>query len=449
MPSSPARINFVSLGCAKNTVDSEVMLGRLATEGFVVCARPEDADVVVVNTCGFLQAAEAEALETIRGAVRLKDRGRVRAVVVAGCLPSRYGTAAEEKLDGVDAILGVPERDRIAEVCRQILADRGFDGRVLNLTSRNYPEYEIDRDRLRITPRHTAYLRVAEGCNHTCAFCIIPHIRGRFRSKPMEELVREARELAADGAVELNLIGQDVSEYGLDLYRRTMLHELLPRLADIDGVRWIRCLYMYPTMVTDAMIREIARNPKVVKYIDMPIQHTRDRMLRLMRRGLKPGQQDELIRKIRAEIPGVVFRTTVIAGHPGETIEDHEAMLEDLERYRFERLGAFVFSVEPGTRAASMPDAVPEKEGVRRRDAIMRRQRRIAAEIHKTWVGREIEAIVEGSRGRGLWIGRTAADAPDVDGSILLRGETAAGRIVRARITAARGYDLAGVVTEP
>ncbi len=421
------------------------MLGRLASDGFVVCGRPEDADVVVVNTCGFLQAAEQEALETIRGAVKLKSRGKVKAVVVAGCLPSRYGQDAKDKLGDVDAVLGVPERDRIGEVCREVLSGR-FDG-VLNLTSRNYPEYEIDRDRLRITPRHTAYLRVAEGCNHTCAFCIIPHIRGRFRSKPLDELVREARELAADGAVELNLIGQDVSEYGLDIYRRTMLHELLPRLAEIEGVRWIRCLYMYPTMVTDAMIREIARNPKVVKYIDMPIQHTRDRMLKLMRRGLKPGQQDELIRRIRAEIPGVVFRTTVIAGHPGETTEDHGAMLEDLARYRFERLGAFVFSVEPGTRAAEMEGQVPEKERVCRRDAIMRQQRRIAAAIHASWVGREVEAIVETSKGAGRWAGRTAGDAPDVDGTILLRGTAAVGTIVRAKITASRGYDLSGLIT--
>jgi ribosomal protein S12 methylthiotransferase len=439
------KVSFISLGCAKNTVDSEVMLGRLALGGFTVCQEYADSDVVVVNTCGFLQSAEKEAIETIGRATRLKRRGRVKAVVVAGCLPQRYGPEVEKKLRDVDAIVGVTDREKIAEVCRAALA--GTHPEVLNLVDRNYPSHEVDRDRLRITPRHYGYLRVAEGCNHTCAFCIIPHIRGRFRSKPIEELLREARELAADGAVELCLIGQDTSEYGLDLYRETRLHELLARLGEIDGVRWIRCHYMYPTMVSDRQIREIARNPKVVKYIDMPIQHTRERMLRIMRRGITQKKQDELIERLRAEIPGLAMRTTVIVGHPGETREDHEAMLEDLRKFRFERLGAFTYSTEPGTAAALMEKKVPRAEQARRYNAVMSAQRSIAREIHRGWIGRTLECIVDEVPEKGAAIGRTAADAPDVDGRIYLKGAgLRPGSLVRARVTAAREYDLLGVL---
>lgn len=435
------KVSFISLGCAKNLVDSEVMLGKLALGGFTVAQEYADSDVIVVNTCGFLQSAEKEALSVITKATKLKKQGKVKAVVVAGCLPQRYGPAVQEKLKNVDAILGVTDRDKIAETCRNVLVDQVPD--VLNLVDRNYPKFEVDRERLRITPRHFAYLRVAEGCNHTCAFCIIPHIRGKFRSKPIDELVREAKELVKDGAVELSLIGQDTSEYGLDLYRETRLHELLARLSEIEGLRWIRCNYMYPTMVNDKQIREIATNPKVVKYIDMPIQHTREKMLRIMRRGITAEKQDALIQKLRAEIPDLVFRTTVIVGHPGETAEDHEAMVEDLARYRFERLGAFTYSTEPGTRAAEMSDAVPRKEQLRRYNAVMSLQQKMSREIHRGWIGRTMETIVDAPKE-----GRTYGDAPDVDGKIFLKSPRSLkpGQIVRAKVIGAREYDLLGEV---
>jgi ribosomal protein S12 methylthiotransferase len=413
-------------------------------DGFVVCDRPEDADVVVVNTCGFLRAAEEEALDTIGEAIRLKDQGAIRAVVVAGCLPSRYGTRAREMLTGVDAVVGVPQRNRIGKVCRTVLGS-GFRG-TMSALGRPAASCATDRDRLRITPRHFAYLRVAEGCNHTCAFCTIPEIRGRFRSKPMKELVREARELVSDGAVELNLIAQDTSEYGLDLYGRTKLAELVRRLGGIEGLSWIRLLYLYPTMVNDALIEEIAANPKVVKYVDLPIQHTRERVLRIMRRGVTAERQERLIDRIRECIPGVVLRTTVIAGHPGETIEDHEAMLADLERIRFERLGCFTFSPEPGTRAAERSDAVPLQERIRRTDAVMTLQQKIAFELNSALVGREVEAIIDARRSPRTWIGRTAGDAPDVDQAIRLTGQGGEGRIVRACVTRVHGYDVAGKI---
>lgn len=435
------RAAFVSLGCAKNTVDSEVMLGRLATAGFVLCPEPRDADVVVVNTCGFLQEAEKEAYSVIGEMLELKRRGVVKAVVVAGCLPQRYGEEARGRFDGVDAVIGTNERDRIAEVCREALGG----GREFSV-GRNYPEHEVDRDRLRITPRHYAYLRVAEGCNHTCAFCIIPKIRGPFRSKPMEELLREARELVADGAVELCLIGQDVSEWGLDRYRKLKLHELLARLAEIDGLRWIRLLYMYPTMVTDEQIREIARNPKVVKYVDMPIQHTRERMLRRMRRGITQAKQEDLIARLRDRIPGLVLRTTIIAGMPGETETDFQELLDDVRRLRFERLGVFPYSREPGTAADGMDGQLPKREILRRQREILKIQAEIARENNLAKVGRSVEAIVDRVPERGPAEGRTYADAPEVDPRILLRVPrgTAPGTFLRAKVIGVRGPDLLG-----
>jgi ribosomal protein S12 methylthiotransferase len=301
----------------------------------------------------------------------------------------------------------------------------------------------VDRDRLRITPKHFAYVRVAEGCNHTCAFCIIPKIKGPFRSKPMEELEREVRELASDGAREIILIGQDTTEYGLDIYRKLVLDELIERISQIEGVRWIRLLYCYPTMMTDRLVQTMARNPKVVKYIDIPFQHTRERMLRLMRRGITEQRQRELIAQLRQEVPGIFIRTTAIVGFPGETEDDFEGLLADLREFRFERLGAFIYSPEPGTAAIAMEGQVPEPEKRRRFDAAMQLQQKIAFEILEAQIGRELEVIVD----RAGW-GRTYADAPDVDGMIELRGRAAPGDIVRCRVTGTKEYDLMGDVCD-
>jgi ribosomal protein S12 methylthiotransferase len=317
-PSPAPRVSFVSLGCPKNLVDSEVLLGHLVRGGFTLCDESEKTDVVVINTCGFLQAAERESMDTIARMVQRKEKGQLKAVVVAGCLPQRHGEGFAKRLRNVDAVLGITGREKIAEVCEGLLEKVGRRKAPLDLVSTELPRYEIDRDRLRLTPPHSAYLRLSEGCNHTCAFCIIPKIRGPFRSKPMEVIVEEARRLAAGGARELNLIAQDLTNYGLDLYRRLCLDELLEKLSAVDGVEWIRLLYAYPTFVTDRLIAKVAELPKVVKYVDMPIQHTRDRMLRLMRRGITAKRQMELIARWRREVPGLVFRTTVIVGFPGE-----------------------------------------------------------------------------------------------------------------------------------
>jgi ribosomal protein S12 methylthiotransferase len=438
------RVSFVSLGCAKNLVDSEVLLGHLAKGGFDLCADYADSDVVVVNTCGFLAASEKESMETIERMVGLKGRGRLKAVVVAGCLPQRHGPEFEKRLRGVDAVLGITHREKIAEVCGSLL-DRGRPEKPVNLVSTDLPRYEIDRDRVRLTPRHTAYLRLSEGCDHTCSFCVIPQIRGRFRSKPIEVILDEAGELARDGARELNLIAQDTTSWGLDLYRKLMLDELLRKLEAVGGVEWIRPLYCYPSYVTDRLIDEVARNPKVVKYVDMPIQHTRERMLRAMRRGVTEKSQKALIAKWRARVPGLVFRTTVIVGFPGETDGDFEGLLADLREMRFERLGAFVYSREPGSRSDGLDGHLPEEVKQERYRRVMEQQQSVAFDHNRAMVGREVPVIVEKMLGKGRSEGRTAGDAPDIDTAITLHGNSVQpGSIARARVTGWKGYDLIG-----
>jgi ribosomal protein S12 methylthiotransferase len=435
------RVSFVSLGCAKNLVDSEVLLGHLAKGGFDLTPDYKKSDVVVVNTCGFLASSEKESLDTIDRMVDLKGSGRLKAVVVAGCLPQRYGPEFEKRLRGVDAVLGITNRERIAEVCEGLL-EKTRPPAPVNLVSKDLPKYEIDRDRVRLTPRHSAYLRLSEGCDHTCAFCVIPRIRGKFRSKPMDVVLAEAEELARDGARELNLIAQDVTSYGLDLYKKLVLDELLRKLEGVEGVEWIRLLYCYPSYVTDRLIDEVARNPKVVKYVDMPVQHTRERVLRAMRRGVTEESQKALVRKWREKVPGLVFRTTVIVGFPGETEEDFEGLLADLRELRFERLGAFVYSNEPGSRAAALEGQLDEETKQKRFARLMQQQQEIAFAHSRAMVNKVIPVIVEKKTGKDRWEGRGAGDAPDIDTVVALHGRAEIGRIARARVTGWHAYDL-------
>jgi ribosomal protein S12 methylthiotransferase len=438
------RVSFVSLGCAKNLVDSEVLLGHLSKGGFDLCADYKQSDVVVVNTCGFLASSEKESMDTIDSMVDLKGKGRLKAVVVAGCLPQRYGSDFEKRLRGVDAVLGITNREKIADVCTTIL-EKTRPARPVNLVSSELPKYEIDRDRVRLTPKHSAYVRLSEGCDHTCAFCVIPQIRGKFRSKPMEVIRSECEELAADGAKEINLIAQDTTSYGLDLYKKLVLDELLKNLESVKGVEWIRLLYCYPSYVTDRLIDEVARNPKIVKYVDMPVQHTKERMLRAMRRGVTEKSQKDLIQKWRDKVPGLTFRTTVIVGFPGETEEDFQGMLDDLKELRFERLGAFQYSKEPGSRAEHLENQVPEEEKVRRYGRVMQQQQEIAFSLNRSLVNKVVPVIVEKKAGKKGFEGRTAGDAPDIDTVISLHGNgVQVGQVARARVTGFNVYDLIG-----
>jgi ribosomal protein S12 methylthiotransferase len=437
------KVSFVSLGCAKNLVDSEVILGRLAQAGWALCEDAADSDVVIVNTCGFLQAARAESVEAVERALDLRDAGRVRGVVVAGCLPQRDPDDALACLGRADAILGSDSRRHIVETCDALL--EGPPPAKVRVSA-ELP-VEIDRDRLRLTPRHSAYLRLSEGCSHTCAFCIIPRIKGPFRSKSREAILAEARELAADGAVELNLIAQDTTSWGLDLTGRLALPELLEALAQVEGVGWIRLLYCYPSYVTRRLIEAIARIPQVVPYVDMPVQHTVERMLRRMRRGVTESSQRELIRALREGIPQLALRTTIIVGFPGESDEEFERLLADVEEIAFERLGVFRYSDEPGTRAWELDGRVAEEVKQERYDRLMRLQQRVVRRVGRAFVGRTLPVLVERAAGPGRCEGRTCADAPDVDGRILLEGAAEPGRLARARVTAARGYDLEGALT--
>jgi ribosomal protein S12 methylthiotransferase len=440
------RVALVSLGCVKNLVESEVLLGRLADGGFDLCSDPGMADVALINTCGFLADSEKESLEAIDAATALKGKGRLRAVVVAGCLPQRYGPGFEKRLRGVDAVLGISARDDILRVCSTLLEKRRT-GAPLTIVPPPDSRCATDRDRVRLTPRHTAYVRVSEGCDHACAFCVIPRIRGKFRSKPMEEIVSEARELAADGAREINLIAQDTSTYGADLFGKPSLDELLKRLEDIPGLEWVRILYSYPTSVTDRLILEIARNSKVVKYLDLPVQHTREKLLRAMRRGIAEDRQKDLIRKLRDGVPGLVLRTTVLVGFPGETDEDFEGLLEDLRELRFERLGAFAYSREAGSRSDALEGHLPEDVRLKRRERVMIQQQAIAFSLNREMLGREVPVLIDRPLGKGRWEGRTAGDAPEIDPVITLSGNSVReGELARARVTGWSGYDLIGTI---
>ncbi|MBI3099793.1 MAG: 30S ribosomal protein S12 methylthiotransferase RimO [Planctomycetes bacterium] len=487
-PAGKPRVAFVSLGCPKNLVDSEMMLGQLGSATYTICDRAEDADVVVVNTCGFLEASKQESLGVIREMVDLKHRGAVQRVVVAGCLAQRDADGVRDAAPGVDAIVGVNERDRLAEIC-DALSVRPAGGagaprprpragaprpglppgaRRASGAARSVRPASVLPDpdgplvavldeesactaesaRLRLTPRHYAYLKISEGCDNPCTFCTIPSIRGTFRSKPPDQVLLEARELAADGTRELIVIGQDTTFYGADLPARPRLARLLESLAGVRGVDWIRLLYAYPRHFDDDLLRVLRDLPQMTRYLDMPIQHIADPVLQRMRRGGEKRIR-RIVERCRTEIPGLTLRTTVIVGFPGETEAEFAQLLAFLCEARFDRLGAFQYSAEPGTPAALLDGQIPPEVKQARWDAVMAQQREIAFARNAALVGTEVSAIVDSPPGtpRGAWVGRTLADAPEIDQQILIRGPgLQTGEIVTVRVTGVRGYDLVGRV---
>ncbi len=444
---APARgtFAFVSLGCPKNLVDSERMLGKLAQEGYQLTAEADGADVVIVNTCGFIEPARQESLGVIREMLDLKQQGRVGAVVVAGCLAERKKDDLLQEVPGVDHIVGVFGREEITSVIDRTLTRRNLDEQ--RSLFRPAPVRALeDTARLRITPRHYAYLKISEGCDRLCTFCAIPSMRGKHVTKPIEEVVREARELAADGVRELIIVAQDTTYYGLDLYGRVRLAELLRQLEKVQGIEWIRILYAYPIHFTDELLGTLADSPKILPYLDMPLQHVNDRILKRMARRVTRAETEELLAKLRARIPGLVLRTTFIVGFPGETDAEFEELRDFVQAVRFERVGVFPYSHEPGTPATRLEEPIPEEVKVSRRDALMEVQQEVAFAWTQQQVGREMEVIVDGPDPEvpGHFLGRSHADAPDIDGLVRLKGKNlAAGDLVRARITGADGYDLA------
>jgi ribosomal protein S12 methylthiotransferase len=458
---------FVSLGCAKNLVDSETMLGKLASDGYAIQPSPEGADVVVINTCGFIEPARQESLGVIREMLDLKRQGKVKAVVVAGCLAERKKEALLEEVPEVDHLVGVFGRDEIVAVCDQVLGGSGQQAKgnrkkrpTVSLTVQADPAQEQrtlfrpapvralnDQVRLRITPRHFAYLKISEGCDRLCTFCAIPGMRGKHVTKPIEQVVVEARELAGDGVRELILVAQDTTYYGLDLYGKVRLAELLRELETVDGIEWLRILYVYPMYITDELLETLAGSKKIVPYIDMPLQHINDTMLRRMSRRVDRAETEELIAKLRSAVPGLAMRTTFIVGFPGETDEQFEELREFVKDTRFERVGVFTYSLEPGTPAAKLEGHFPEEVKQERRNRLMEVQQGVAFEWSQAQIGRELEIIVDApdTETPQWFVGRSYADAPDIDGQVRLKGKKLqSGDLVRAKITGADGYDLLG-----
>jgi ribosomal protein S12 methylthiotransferase len=457
---------LISLGCPKNLVDSERILALLAEGGCTVNAAMNRADAIVVNTCGFLSAARDESLGVIREALACKRAGTARRVVVAGCLVNRDARKLYELVPGIDAIVGVNDRDdilsavtgtgRVTDVSPILRADAGASGSVLQSSIRPFgrpygrdPRSAIlsDSGRFRLTPCHTAYLRISEGCSRRCTFCTIGAIRGPFRSKPPQAVLAEARELIADGAVELNIIGQDTTSYGTDFrgaHGRSGpgLDGLLRDLDKLDGVRWIRLMYAYPRGFTEPLIDAVAQCPRVVKYVDLPLQHINDTVLRRMGRGVTRKGTEKLLERLRRRIPRLVLRTTFIVGFPGESESQFAELLAFARDFRFDALGVFEYSAEEGTPAARLRGAVPAAVKAQRAAAIMLAQRRIAFAANRRKVGRPIEVLVDGVGAAGRCVGRHYGQAPDIDSVCILRRPRPQGSFVSAGVAGSEQYDL-------
>ncbi len=440
-----AKYSFISLGCPKNLVDSERMLGLLQLDGYELVPDPLDADFAIVNTCGFIEEARAESFGAIEEMLALKRQGNLRGVIVSGCLAERQRESLLESHPEIDHLVGVFGREEVTRV-----ADRLIGGMEEQRTVfRPAPTHPLpDTARLRITPKHFAYLKISEGCDRLCTFCAIPKMRGKHATKPIEEIVAEARELVADGVRELVIVAQDTTYYGMDLYGEPRLVELLAELEQVEGLRWIRLMYLYPMYFSDELITAIAESSRIVPYLDMPLQHINDQMLRRMQRRVKRNETLELLAKLRAQIPDLIMRTTLITGFPGETQEQFDELVEFVRSQRFERLGVFTYSLEPDTPAARLDDHLSEEVKNSRRDALMAEQQKIAFAWNEAQLGKRFDVVID-SKVEGepnAWVGRSYADAPDVDGVVYITGERlAVGQMTTCEIVATSGYDLVGV----
>lgn len=437
------KIGVVSLGCPKNLVDSEIMLGILDRENYEIVNDESKAEVIVVNTCGFIESAKQESIDTILEMAQRKKHN-CRLLIVTGCLAERYRHELISEIPEVDAVIGTGSYHEIAGVIKDALG--GEKPEVYgSLAGTGY----LNGERILSTGKGYAYLKIAEGCDNCCTYCVIPSLRGRYRSRPLEELEKEAERLAAGGVRELILIAQDTSGYGKDIYKERKLVELIRRLSAIEGIEWIRLLYCYPDEIDDALIEEFAANRKLCKYIDIPVQHRSDRILKAMARRFSGEATEKLLDKLRERVPGVVLRTSIIVGFPGETGEDFEELLGFIGKYKFDRLGVFMYSREEGTPAASMKDQVPEETAADRYNRVMELQQAISAKKNRERLGGDYLVLVEGISEDGIfYYGRSCAEAPDIDGSIYFTSgeELETGKLVRVRILNAEQYDLIGEV---
>jgi ribosomal protein S12 methylthiotransferase len=440
--------SFVSLGCPKNLVDSERMLGLLQLEGYRLVNEPAGADFVVVNTCGFIEQARAESYAAIAEMLELKRKGDIRGVIVSGCLAEREKERLIETHPEIDHLVGVFGREEVTKVADRLIG--GLDEQ--RAVFQPAPSRPLDdRSRLRITPRHFAYLKISEGCDRLCTFCAIPKMRGKHATKPIEAVVAEARELAADGVRELVIVAQDTTYYGMDLYGEPRLAALLDELEQVDGIEWVRLMYLYPMYFGDDLIERIARSKKVLPYLDLPLQHINDTMLRRMQRRVTRPATEELLAKLRARISGLVMRTTFITGFPGETDAQFEELVEFARTQRFERVGVFTYSLESDTPAAKLPDHLPEEIKQARRERLMAVQQEIAFEWNRRQIGRQYDVLIDRAvpGEKHAWIGRGYFDAPDVDAAVYVTArKLRPSQIVRCEIVATSDYDLVGVAVD-
>lgn len=423
------KISVITLGCSKNTVDSERLMQQISANKFTLVDDPGKADTVILNTCGFIEAAKEESIQEILKAVQMKNKGKIKEVVVAGCLSERYMDDLKKEIPEVDRYYGV-------EKYEEIINDMGGD-----------LKYELLGERLLTTPSHTAYLKISEGCDNPCSFCAIPLMRGKHKSRTPESLIEEAGFLAARGVKELVIIGQDTTDYGKDLGGGRVLADLLNRLTEIPGIEWVRLMYAYPSHFPEEVMEVMANNPKICKYLDIPLQHISDKVLKSMRRGITKRRTLEVLNRLKEKVPGIAIRTTFIIGYPAETAGDFNELLEFVQEFRFDRLGVFTFSVEENTVSYLLGDPVPEEEKERRKNVIMEAQQEISAEKNQEFINTKMRVLIDSEEGE-FYIGRSYRDAPEVDGEVLIKktgGEgIKIGSFYDVMITDADEYDLYG-----
>jgi ribosomal protein S12 methylthiotransferase len=446
------KIGFISLGCPKNLVDSEVMMGQLKQNGYQITANAEEADTIVVNTCGFIDSAKKESIDAILEVARLKTEGRAARLVVAGCLVERYRDELKAEMPEVDAFIGTSQINDILSVCDPKTNTRALPVIPLGNQSSTYL-YDESTPRVLATPGHYAFIKIAEGCDRPCAFCFIPQMRGHFRSRRFGSIVAEAHQLAEEGVKELILVAQDSSRYGEDLGKQDALAHLLRELSHTEGIQWVRVMYTYPTHISDAFLEVLAEEPKAVKYLDIPLQHASQNVLKLMKRGGNRASLERLIERVHKRVPDIAVRTTFITGFPGETDEDFNELMTFVKNVEFDRVGVFTYSDEEGTPAFDLPDKVDAKLAKRRRDQLMRAQAKIARRKHDGMIGRTVRVMFEGESNESelLWQGRMETQAPDIDGCVLINDASEdfspiAGEMVDVLISDAQEYDLVGSI---
>ncbi|MDV4151270.1 30S ribosomal protein S12 methylthiotransferase RimO [Clostridium sp. AL.422] len=437
------KVGMVSLGCDKNRVDSELILGTI-NKFYEITNDPKEAEIIIVNTCGFIESAKQESIDTILEMAEYKKKYKCKMLIATGCLTQRYGEELLELMPEIDILMGVNDYMKIHKLILDFIKGER------KLFAANYSDDNINEGiRLLTTDKHTAYVRIAEGCDNYCTYCIIPKIRGKFRSRTKEAILEEVNMLASNGVKEIILIAQDLTYYGMDIYKENKLHELINEISKVDGVEWIRLLYCYPEEITDELIEEVANNKKVVKYLDIPIQHISNNILRKMARRTNKETIIAIIEKLRKRIPGIALRTSLIVGFPGETEEDFNELCDFLKDYKLENVGVFKYSKEEGTPAANMIDQVDEDIKSRRQEALMIIQKNIVEDLNKLKISKVYDTIIEGRKGK-FFIGRSSEMAPEIDGSILIHNaeNIKKGDIVKVQITEALEYDLVGEICD-